>query len=85
MLPLSPGEEPLILFFLGLPMGWVLSPSVFYAATKTVADIAQDKMDANWHSPPTGRTTRPTPPPRMLRLRPCRAGDRASDSAAKAR
>ena len=40
--PLDP--EPLILFFLGLPMGWVLSPPVFCALSETVADIANKEM-----------------------------------------
>jgi len=67
VLPASPGQEPLILFFLGLPMGWISSPAVFCAATETIADVAQGKMDANWHPPPHRQDTAadtPTPDPR---------------------
>ena len=40
--PLDP--EPLILFFLDLPMGWVLSPPVFCALAETVMDIVNKEM-----------------------------------------
>ena len=48
VLPSAPGQEPLILFFLGLPMGWVSSPPVFCAATESVADVANAKISGNW-------------------------------------
>ena len=38
ILPTPPGQEPLVLFFLGLLMGWVLLPPVFCAVSETVAD-----------------------------------------------
>ena len=40
VLPAKPGQEPLILFFLGLPMRWVSSPPVFCVATEAIADVA---------------------------------------------
>jgi len=52
ILPTPPGQEPLVLFFLGLPMGWVSSPPTFCALTETGADVANDKMAANWSPPP---------------------------------
>ncbi|EJK58873.1 hypothetical protein THAOC_20968, partial [Thalassiosira oceanica] len=78
VLPTPPGEEPLILFFLGLPMGWVSSPPTFCALTESAADVANDRIDANW-APPGHRcdsvadtpteSTRPAsktgPPPRI--------------------
>ena len=51
VLPSAPGQEPLILFFLGLPMGWVSSPSIFCAATESVADVASAKIAENWKPP----------------------------------
>ena len=67
VLPSEPGQEPLILFFLGLPMGWVSLPPVFCACTETICDVAQAKMDANWHPPPHRQdetADKPTPDPR---------------------
>ena len=52
ILPTPPGQEPLVLFFLGLPMGWVSSPPVFCAATESVADVANARIASNWHPPP---------------------------------
>ena len=52
VLPSAPGQEPLILFFLGLPMGWVSSPPIFSAATESVADVANAKIAKNWKPPP---------------------------------
>lgn len=52
VLPTAPGQEPLILFFLGLPMGWVSSPPVFCAATESVTDMAKAKMNTGWRPPP---------------------------------
>lgn len=78
VLPTPPGKEPLILFFLGLPMGWVSSPPTFCALAKSAADVANERIDANW-SPrghrcdsaadtPTESTrpaSKPGPPPRI--------------------
>ena len=78
ILPTPEGQEPLILFFLALPMGWVSSPPWFCAASETVADLANARIKANW-KPPAHRldtvaetptpTTRPQsqagPPPRI--------------------
>ena len=44
VLPSLKGKELLILFFLSLPMGWILSPLVFCSATETVADVADAHM-----------------------------------------
>ena len=52
ILPSSPGEEPLVLFFLGLPMGWVSSPPVFCAATESITDVVNHETKRNWHPPP---------------------------------
>ncbi len=38
--PMLPGDKPLILFPLILPMGWKNSPPIFSTATDTIADIA---------------------------------------------
>lgn len=65
ILPTPPGQEPLVLFFLGLPMGWVSSPPVFCAATESVADVANSRIKSNWHPPPHRQDTvadTPTPP-----------------------
>ena len=51
ILPTPPGQEPLVLFFLVLPMGWVLSPPVFCALTETVADLTKAGIDSNWRPP----------------------------------
>ena len=55
ILPTVPGQEPLVLFFFGLPMGWVSSPPVFCAASETVADRANERIRANWRPPPHPR------------------------------
>ena len=47
ILPTLPGQEPLVLFFFGLPMSWVLSPPVFCAASKTVANRASERIRVN--------------------------------------
>ena len=52
VLPAAPGQEPLILFFLGLPMGWVSSPPVFCAGTESATDLAKAKMKTSWRPPP---------------------------------
>ena len=51
VLSASPGQEPLILFFLVLLMGWISSPAMFCAATETITDVAQDKMGTIFHPP----------------------------------
>ena len=69
VLPSAPGQEPLILFFLGLPMGWVSSPPIFCAATETVADVANAKIAKNWKPPPHRQdevADTPTPSTRPL-------------------
>jgi hypothetical protein len=43
MLPGSYGEK-LVGFPLVLPMGWMQSPPIFTAATETVADLANQKL-----------------------------------------
>jgi hypothetical protein len=48
--PTKPGDEPMVAFPLRLPMGWVDSPPYFCAATETVADLANARI--NWHPPP---------------------------------
>jgi hypothetical protein len=50
--PKADGEEQLIGSPLALPMGWVNSPHYFCAATETVADIANKKLQrqTNYHT-----------------------------------
>ena len=48
-------------------MGWVSLPLIFCAATEVIADVAQDKMNSNWHPPPHRQdeaADTPTPDPR---------------------
>jgi len=48
-------------------MGWVSLPPVFCAATEAIADVAQAKMNSNWHPPPHRQdeaADTPTPDPR---------------------
>jgi hypothetical protein len=40
----------MIAFPLWLPMGWADSPPYFYAATQTVSDLANTRLD--WNPPP---------------------------------
>jgi hypothetical protein len=47
MFPGAPGDDPLVGFPLVLPMGWMQSPPLFTAATETVADLANQKLQAN--------------------------------------
>ena len=47
ILSAAPGQVLLMLFFLGLPMGWILSPPLFCAVTEIIADVVLDKMNAN--------------------------------------
>jgi hypothetical protein len=50
--PSRPGqEEPLIAFPLVLPMGWAESPPYFCAATETVADLANSRLQDASHVP----------------------------------
>jgi hypothetical protein len=50
--PSRPGQsEPLIAFPLVLPMGWAESPPYFCAATETVADLANTRLQDNHHVP----------------------------------
>jgi hypothetical protein len=46
MFPTQDGEEQLIGFTLVLPMGWKQSLPLFTAATETVADLANTKLQA---------------------------------------
>jgi hypothetical protein len=46
-----PGDELLIAFPLGLPMGWTNSPPVFLTATETIADIANARLSLGWLPP----------------------------------
>ena len=52
VLPSAPGEDPLILFFMALPMGWVSSPPVFCTATEAATDDANREIASNWMPPP---------------------------------
>jgi hypothetical protein len=47
MFPGAPCDEPLIGLPLVLPMGWMKSPPLFTAATETVADLANQQLQAN--------------------------------------
>jgi hypothetical protein len=49
--PSRPGDEPLVGFPL-LPMGWKESPKIFTAATETVADLANQKIQQGPVQPP---------------------------------
>jgi hypothetical protein len=46
MFPTAPGEEQLIGLPLVLTMGWKKSPPLFTAASETVADLANDKLQS---------------------------------------
>ncbi len=48
--PTKPGAEPMVAFPMRLPMGWVDSAPYFCAATETVADLANARL--NWDPPP---------------------------------
>jgi len=52
ILPTAPGQEPLVLFFLGLPMGWVSSPPEFCAATESITDVCIKEIHSGWRPPP---------------------------------
>ena len=47
LFPTKKGERKLIGFPLVLPMGWVESPPVFCAGTKTIADLANSTLATN--------------------------------------
>ena len=62
--PTLPGEPQLIAFPLTLPMGWVASAPYFCAATKTIADLAnQAYQDASQAPPHRLEAVAETPPP----------------------
>ena len=42
--PTKPGEEPLVALPLVLPMEWKNNPPLFSTATKTIADIANQRL-----------------------------------------
>jgi hypothetical protein len=44
--PTEPGQEPLIALPLVLPMGWKNSPPIFSTATETIADLANQRIQA---------------------------------------
>ena len=52
ILPTAPGQEPLVLFFLGLPMGWVSSAPEFCAATESITDVCIKEIQSGWRPPP---------------------------------
>jgi hypothetical protein len=52
MFPTAPGVEQLIGLPLVLPMGWKQSPTLFTAATETVADLANNKLQSRQASMP---------------------------------
>ena len=52
--PPAPNGTRLVAFPLALPMGWVLSPPFFSAATETVADLANQRL-AHHYQPPIHR------------------------------
>ena len=51
ILPTPPGHEHMVLFFFGLPIGWVSSPPIFCAATESVVDVENAQIKANWKPP----------------------------------
>ena len=44
LFPVSPGESPMVALPLVLPMGWTESPPYFCAATETIADLANERL-----------------------------------------
>jgi hypothetical protein len=50
ILPAYPGETPLVVFPMILPMGWVESPQYMYAVTKTIADTANRRLRDSYQS-----------------------------------
>lgn len=50
--PSAPDGTPLVAIPLTLPMGWVLSPPYFTAATETIADMANAKLQSSYMPPP---------------------------------
>ena len=50
--PSEPGEEKLVAFPLVLPMGWKNSPPIFSTATETIADLANQRLNAGVIPPP---------------------------------
>ena len=51
ILPTPPGQEPLVMFFLTLWMGWVSSPPIFCALIETVTDLTNVLIQSNWRPP----------------------------------
>ena len=49
--PTQPGEEQLVALPLVLPMGWKNSPPVFSAVTETIADLANQRIEAGAEPP----------------------------------
>jgi hypothetical protein len=50
--PPAPDGTPLVAIPLTLPMGWVLSPPYFTAATETIADLANKQMKRSYNPGP---------------------------------
>ena len=73
VLPLHSDTDIYLCVELVLPMGWASSPPLFYAASKTAADLANTYLDD--HCSPTpeyGPTLDTCPPPRALLQGGCR-------------
>ena len=73
-----PGQKPLALFFFGLPMGWVSSPLVFCAASETITNRTNKRIQATGDRPFTALTALPTRQPRRCARSPSRIDRRAS-------
>ena len=70
VLPTPPGQEPMVLFFLALPMGWVASPPVFCAFTEMVADLTNENIKSNWRPPPHRHDHRADSPSDLAKAQP---------------
>ena len=51
VLPVAPGEEPLIAIPLALPMGWSESPPYFCMLTETVTDLSNQYAASTYNAP----------------------------------
>ena len=51
VMPVLPGEEPLIAMPLALPMGWTESPPLFCSLTETVVDLANTHVTGQHNTP----------------------------------
>jgi hypothetical protein len=50
ILPVYPGETPLVAFPMILPMGWIESPQYLCSVTETIADVANNLLAQGLHS-----------------------------------